>query len=1052
MSSTCRRNTSNPSLVVPWLVTCALFLASTALGFNPYVNGAGQFIRHNSTQPVPYYINLGSYASAANKADLIQGIRNAFQHVEDNPFISLTFNYLGETTTLPSLDGVSVVYLDGSGSYVGSSSGVTMNMRINSSSVIESADIALNGQTHAASPFVNLYALALHELCHFLGLGHSSSGKDSAVYESTVNLQLSPDDVAGLATIYPDPANPISAQRGTVRGRVTAADGTPLQARLIAYDLTKPNPRVITRNTNADGTYELPGLPSGAYNIVAETLNDAFLHRHAVDGISQAVAAGTLLENRDVTVISPGHLPSFTASSLDGSAAHPISGHVYSSAGYYGPVLAVNPATGETVASISMNADDVALTLDARRLVVVSQIDRKLNLIDTEAGSPTLHQVVGQVTGLPFQPVHVAVKGNSMAYVSCNGGVAVAAVDLAALTIAATIMTNEYNQDITLSPDGLSAYVGTFIGAHNWIEIDTNPASASYHTIVRKFTAGTNNAWQVRADATGQRVFIATSSGIDVRRRSDNLLLGQIVGGRNAFGGMAFTPDGTKLAFLGHDAADLRNNELVVLDATSLSVVERVAVGGGVDHVSPGASGTEFLVTGDAGLVIVKPPSLVAGNFSVSPTLIQVRETALDGRILVAAGNSSLWQVQESTPWIRFKFTDFRGSGSLDYTLDPNLLGQPRTASVMVAGQNITLVQGGIEEPPVFSVTPHSVAVAGSPFSLAPVLSSHVDAFAATGLPSGLTINPSSGFINGTPTVAGTYGIQIRARNIAGTSVQQCSIAVTSTAMPDLAIESARVTNVLPTQFTLVWTVRNVGTVPVTMNSPTIIFQKYISSDTLYNNSGDLAAGGYIYGSVQPGQSFTRTEVTSRSAGSSTHPYVVAKIDSGNALTEASETNNTLAVPIEGLDFNLWKREGRFTIAEQSNPAISGLDADPDRDGRSNWLEYAFDCNPRVADAGAEEWLSLMLSPRDRFFAEFSFRVPSLPRKDVRYDLRASAALDSGWLVLATKSGAGTWSGARPPMGDISDGRWSRLPVTDMEPLAGMNRRFISISANPIAP
>ena len=39
-----------------------------------------------------------------------------------------------------------------------------------------------------------------------------------------------------------------------------------------------------------------------------------------------------------------------------------------------------------------------------------------------------------------------------------------------------------------------------------------------------------------------------------------------------------------------------------------------------------------------------------------------------------------------------------------------------------------------------------------------------------------------------------------------------------------------------------------------------------------------------------------------------------------------------------------------FTAAERDDPAISGPEADPDRDGRPNWMEYALGRNPRVVD------------------------------------------------------------------------------------------------------
>lgn len=1019
------------------------------LAYNPFTNSAGEFIRHDNSQPVQYYINLGSYASAANKADLIQGIRNAFQHVQDNPFINVTFTYLGETSVLPAQDGVSVVYLDGDRSYVGGSAGVTMGYNINASSVILSADIALNGLTHAAQPFTNLYALALHELCHFLGLSHSSSGNDSAVYDSTVNMQLSADDIAGLATMYPDPSSPLAAQRGTVEGRVTAADGTAFSARIVAYDLARSQPRVITVDTKPDGTYRLPGLPAGTYNIVAETLSDSFVHLRATSGTGQAVAAGTLLAGRDFVVTSPGHLAVQSSHSLENAAVHPGTGIVYATQGYNGPVKVIDLSTGQVLASLNIRADDLAFTQDGRRLVIVSQIDRRIALVDTETGSGTLHQVIGEVTGLPSQPISVAVKGSSMAYVSCNGGGAVVAVSLSPLAISSTIMTNEYNQAITLAADGLSVFLGTYIGTNNWIEIDANPASPAYHTIVRKFPAGTNQAWQVVGSANGQSVFVGTQTGVDVRRRSDNLLLAQIPGGRSVYG-MALSTDGSRLAFLGRDAADLRNNELILLDTASLSIVERVTIGGSFDQVARGGSSSEFLITGGGGLVIARPSSMAPGGTSVTPAWVQTRSSFTGGQLSVSAANSALWQIVEDTPWLAFQFTSFRGSGQITYSLEPNLLPHARSATISAAGQTVTIVQGGIEEAPLFSVPAFASALVGTAFSLAPVAQSPVSSFAAKGLPAWLSLDPVTGTLTGTPAAAGTHAITLEARNAAGSSFRDCFLTVTTAALPDLVIESARATAVTSSQFTLEWTLRNAGTAPVTFGSPNVIFQKYISADTIYNNSGDMAAGGYLMtGTLQPGQTISRTEVTGRSAGSATHPYIVAKIDSGSGLAEANEANNTLAVAIEGLDFALWKKAGWFTTAEQSNASISGPDADPDKDGRANWLEYAFDFDPRIADSGPHNWVSGVLSPQARLFADFSFRIPLAARKDVRYELLAASELGGSWAVLASKQGTGAWQGMDLQPSSQQEGRWARLPVTDTQPLAGITRRFVSIRASP---
>jgi uncharacterized protein YhjY with autotransporter beta-barrel domain len=82
---------------------------------------------------------------------------------------------------------------------------------------------------------------------------------------------------------------------------------------------------------------------------------------------------------------------------------------------------------------------------------------------------------------------------------------------------------------------------------------------------------------------------------------------------------------------------------------------------------------------------------------------------------------------------------------------------------------------------PVITSASTATGSGGSPFSYQITASNLPTSFSATGLPSGLAVNTTTGLISGTPSVNGTFNATISATNAAGTGSQALTITLTVT-------------------------------------------------------------------------------------------------------------------------------------------------------------------------------------------------------------------------------------------------------------------------------
>jgi hypothetical protein len=246
--------------------------------------------------PVRYFVTDRG-VPGASATDLDAVLTRAFRSWEDVGRATITFERGGFTGSTPfEPDGVTVVGFLSRPDLERTLGATAYSYDTRTGAIIE-ADIFLNSEfpwsvaAAGETGRFDLESVALHEIGHLTGLGHSALGEtelrpgggrrvigaEAVMFPiaflpgSTAGRILRPDDVAGVSDIYPDPR--FRAETGSITGRVLKDGRGVFGAHLVAFNL-RTGDLVGGYTLSDDGRFTLAGLGEGPHVVRVEPLDD----------------------------------------------------------------------------------------------------------------------------------------------------------------------------------------------------------------------------------------------------------------------------------------------------------------------------------------------------------------------------------------------------------------------------------------------------------------------------------------------------------------------------------------------------------------------------------------------------------------------------------------------------------------------------------------------------------------------------------------------------------------------------------------------------------
>jgi Matrixin len=267
------------------------------LKFGTRVNGQQVSLKWAQT-PVRYFVNSTSAVPGVSVDDFQAAVGRAFAQWQAVPTSSIAYQFAGLTAALPGQDdGLSTLGFQSRPDLDRVLASTSFLVDAATGAVIES-DIFFNSSfAWSVAPAgeagrFDLESIALHEIGHLSGLGHSALGETDlregggrrvlgaeaimfpiAFAPGTIaGRTLKADDIAGISDLYPDGG--FATSTGSLSGRVTK-DGRPIfGAHIVAFDPATGS-MVASFSLNAQGEFSVNGLSPGPHIVRVEPLDDA---------------------------------------------------------------------------------------------------------------------------------------------------------------------------------------------------------------------------------------------------------------------------------------------------------------------------------------------------------------------------------------------------------------------------------------------------------------------------------------------------------------------------------------------------------------------------------------------------------------------------------------------------------------------------------------------------------------------------------------------------------------------------------------------------------